>query len=53
MKTSHIIAAAALALVAAAGAQAETYEGVTQAVSTAATKSTPKPCAPPPLRTRT
>ena len=33
MKTSHIIAAAALALVAAAGAQAETYEGVTQAVS--------------------
>lgn len=34
MKTSHIIAAAALALVAAAGAQAETYEGVTQAVST-------------------
>jgi len=33
MKTSHIIAAAALTLVAAMGAQAETYEGVTQAVS--------------------
>ena len=34
MKTSHIIAAAALTLFAAVGAQAETYEGVTQAVST-------------------
>ena len=33
MKTSHIIAAAALTLFAAVGAQAETYEGVTQAVS--------------------
>ena len=33
MKTSHIIAAAALSLLAAAGAQAETYEGVHAPVS--------------------
>ncbi|MCY1230082.1 hypothetical protein D9M72_424790 [compost metagenome] len=34
MKTLHILAAAALTLFAAAGAQAETYEGVHTAVST-------------------
>ncbi len=34
MKTSHILAAAALTLLAATGAQAETYEGVNTAVST-------------------
>ena len=34
MKTSHILAAAALTLLAATGAQAETYEGVNAAVST-------------------
>ena len=34
MKTSKIIAAAALSLLAAAGAQAETYEGVQAPVST-------------------
>lgn len=34
MKTSHILAAAALTLLAAVGAQAETYQGVNQAVST-------------------
>ena len=33
MKTSHIVAAAALAVFAAAGAQAETYEGVQAPVS--------------------
>jgi hypothetical protein len=33
MKTSHILAAAALTLLAATGAQAETYEGVNTAVS--------------------
>ena len=33
MKTSHIVAAAALTLLAAAGAQAETYQGVQQPVS--------------------
>ena len=33
MKTSHILAAAALTLLAAAGAQAETYQGVNAAVS--------------------
>jgi len=33
MKTSHLFAAAALAFVAAAGAQAETYEGVQAPVS--------------------
>ncbi len=35
MKTSKIIAAAALTLLAAAGAQAETYDGVHQSVSAA------------------
>ncbi|MBT2325460.1 alpha/beta hydrolase [Variovorax paradoxus] len=35
MKTSKIIAAAALSLLAAAGAQAESYDGVHQAVSAA------------------
>jgi hypothetical protein len=34
MKTSHILAAAALTLLAATGAQAESYEGVNTAVST-------------------
>jgi len=34
MKTSQILAAAALALLAATGAQAETYQGVNTAVST-------------------
>jgi hypothetical protein len=34
MKTSQLIAIAALSLVAAVGAQAETYQGVTQLVST-------------------
>ena len=34
MKTSQILAVAALTLFAAAGAQAETYEGVNTAVST-------------------
>ena len=34
MKTSHILAAAALTLLAATGAQAETYDGVNTAVST-------------------
>jgi hypothetical protein len=34
MKTSQILAAAALTLVAAVGAQAETYQGVNTAVST-------------------
>ena len=34
MKTSHILAAAALTLLAATGAQAETYQGVNTAVST-------------------
>ena len=33
MKTSHILAAAALTLLAATGAQAESYEGVNTAVS--------------------
>lgn len=33
MKTSHILAAAALTLLAAAGAQAETYQGVNAPVS--------------------
>ncbi|WP_431274403.1 DUF4148 domain-containing protein [Variovorax ureilyticus] len=33
MKTSHILAAAALSILAAAGAQAETYDGVQAAVS--------------------
>jgi len=33
MKTSHILAAAALSLLAAAGAQAETYQGVQSTVS--------------------
>lgn len=33
MKTSHILAAAALSFLAAAGAQAETYQGVHQGVS--------------------
>ena len=33
MKTSHILAAAAIAVLAATGAQAETYEGVNTAVS--------------------
>lgn len=33
MKTSHILAAAALALVAVTGAQAETYQGVNAVVS--------------------
>ncbi|MBT2323786.1 DUF4148 domain-containing protein [Variovorax paradoxus] len=33
MKTSHIIAAAAFSLLAAAGAQAESYDGVQQPVS--------------------
>ena len=33
MKTSHIFAAAALTLLAATGAQAETYQGVTQVIS--------------------
>ena len=34
MKTSHILAAAALTLLAATGAQAESYDGVNTAVST-------------------
>ncbi len=33
MKTSHILAAAALSILAAAGAQAETYQGVQSTVS--------------------
>jgi len=33
MKTSHILAAAALSILAAAGAQAETYDGVQSAVT--------------------
>jgi hypothetical protein len=54
LSLTQAVAVASFAMLAAAGAKAESYDGVHQAVSAKTrARSTRKPCAPPRHRTRT